>query len=180
MVHSPVRSALALLGLLAASARAETYAIDPDLSSVAFTAHLVGHAVPGTFGKFSGQVTFDPAHPGQMSAEAKIEAASISTRNGARDHHLQTPDYFDAARFPELTFRSRSVQAGAGGDFELTGDLTIKSTTKSVVVKVHPTGTRRWEGRTEINRKDFGVTHDALADRAIGDLVQVTLEIQAK
>ncbi len=176
----PSRSSLAVLGLLASSARAETYQIDPDQSSVGFTAHLVGHAVPGTFGKFSGTVTFDAAQPEKMAAEAKIEAASISTKKEARDHHLQTPDYFDAARFPELTFRSRSAKPGPGGDFELTGDLTIKSTTKSVVLMVHPTGPRRWEGKTTVNRKDFGVTHDALSDRVIGDTVEVTLEIQAK
>jgi polyisoprenoid-binding protein YceI len=180
MALPSLRPALALLGLLAVSARAETYTIDPDQSSVTFTAHLVGHAVPGTFGKFSGTVTFDPAHPERMAAEAKIEVASISTKKEARDHHLQTPDYFDAAKFAELTFHSRSAKAGPGGDLELTGDLTIKSTTKSVVLQVHPTGSRRWEGKTAVNRKDFGVTHDALSDRAIGDTVEVTLEIQAK
>ncbi len=180
MARPSLSPALVLLSLLAVSARAETYRIDADQSSVTFTARLAGHAVPGTFGKFSGTVTFDPAHPEKMAAEAKIDAASISTKKEARDHHLLTPDYFDAARFPELTFHSRSAQAGPDGDVELTGDLTIKSTTKSVVLKVHPTGPRRWEGKTTVNRKDFGVTHDALSDRVIGDTVEVTLEIQAK
>jgi polyisoprenoid-binding protein YceI len=187
MTFSPSLPALALLGLAALTGpalRAETYAIDSANSSVGFTTRLVGRPVPGKFSAFSGKITFDPAHPETMTAEARIEADSISTNNERRDHHLRTPDYFDAARYPELVFQGRSVQPGAGGDFDLTGDLTIKATTKSVVLHVHPTAAAgdppRWEAKTTINRKDFGVAHDAISDRVIGDTVEITLEIQGK
>ena len=176
---------MSLLSLAAAlPMRADTYAIDAAHSSVSFTTRLVGRAVPGKFSLFSGKITVDPAHPEKTTAEARIDAASISTNKEARDHHLQSPDYFDAVRYPSLTFQSKSVQPGAGGDFDLTGDLTIKAVTKSVVLHVHPTSAAgappRWEAKTQVNRKDFGVTHDAISDRAIGDTVEITLEIQGQ
>jgi polyisoprenoid-binding protein YceI len=178
---------LALLGVMAAaggSARAETYAIDAANSSVGFTARLAGHAVKGSFAKFSGTITVDPAHLEKATAAAMIEVASISTKNQPRDHHLQSPDYFFAGKYPELVFRGRSVAPEAGGDFDVTGDLTIKAVTKSVVLHVHPAtaaaGPYRWEAKTSINRKDYGVAYDGIKDRVIGDTIEITLEIQAK
>jgi len=78
-----------------------------------------------------------------------------------------------------MTFRSTGVTPQSTGNFDLRGDLTIKGTTKPVVVQVHPTGALQWEGTAPVNRKDFGITHDAFSDRAIGDKIDITLKISA-
>ena len=170
-----------LLALLApAAARAETYQIGPAQSQVRFTAKLLGHGVPCSFGKFTGQVTTDSAHPNQLAAEARIEVASIETGNDRRNRHLRSPDYFDADRYPEIVFRGRSAHPAASGDFDLVGELTIKQTTKSVILHVHPLSPSSWDATAQVNRKDFGITRDAFSDKGIGDTIAIALHVQGQ
>ncbi|HEX3729291.1 MAG TPA: YceI family protein [Opitutaceae bacterium] len=166
--------------LLPAAASAETYSIGPEQSQVRFTAKLLGHEIPCSFGQFSGKVDFDAAHPDHLAAEAKIEVASIATGNDHRNHHLRSPDYFDADKHPEIVFHSRSVKPGPNGDFDLVGDLTIKQTTKSVVLHVHPLSASAWDARAAVNRKDFGITRNAFSDRGIGDTIEIALHVEGR
>jgi polyisoprenoid-binding protein YceI len=112
-----------------------TYEIDPVHSSVSFTIrHLVGK-VRGEFTKFEGQVEFDPKSSTKGSVGATIEVKSIDTRNDRRDEHLRSAEFFDAAKFPTMTFKSRRVTATkTKNQFRVLGDLTLHGTTR----RVHP------------------------------------------
>lgn len=178
------------LGLLvSARAATETYVIDPNHSSVGFTVRHVFTQVPGSFTKFSGTITVDQANPSANSADATIEVGSVNTANEKRDNHLKTPDFFDAAKFSTITFKSKSWAKTGDNTFDVTGDLTIRGVTKSVVLKVTSLGfgpgmmpgtqVSGWEGTTKINRRDFGVDGPAMLGRAVGDEVSITINVEA-
>jgi len=164
-----------------------TYAIDPAHSSIGFTArHAMVTKVRGTFETFEGTAFLDFENPERSTAELSIEAASVTTRNAQRDEHLRTNDFFDATTQPKITFRSTAVRAIDAERAEVTGDLTIKGTTKPVTVEFEYTGTAvdpfgntrvGFEGKTTVNRKDWGLNWNAALE-AGGVLVsdKVTLE----
>src|ERR1041385_5491519 len=127
------------LALLAASALAQTstWQIDPNHSSAQFAVrHLVVSTVRGTFNKLSGSAQFDPARPAASSIEATIDVASVDTRVEARDNDLRSPNFFDAQKYPTITFKSKKVEQAGAGKLKITGDLTMRGTTKSVVLDV--------------------------------------------
>ncbi|HEY7565229.1 MAG TPA: YceI family protein [Acidimicrobiia bacterium] len=166
------------------------YVIDPSHSRIGFVArHAMVSKVRGTFNEFEGSGYFDPTDPGKSSVELTIKAASIDTRNGDRDAHLRSNDFFDMNSYPEITFVSTSVDHVEGDDFRITGDLTIKGVTKSVTFSVgyngssvDPYGNTRigLEGKTTVNRRDWRVNWNAPLE-AGGVLVSenVTLEFEA-
>ena len=131
--------------------------------------HMMITTVRGSFNKITGTINFDPANPSAASVEAVIETASMgSTGNDQRDGHLKSPDFLDIEKFPTITFKSTKVEASADGSTaKITGDLTIKGVTKSVVLDSEflgqgksPFGTTvaGFNGKTKINREDFGLT----------------------
>jgi len=164
-----------------------TYAIDAAHSSIGFVArHAMVTKVRGTFETFEGTAYLDFENPERSTAELSIDVASVTTRNEQRDGHLKTNDFFDAENHPQATFRSTAVRAIDDERFELTGDLSIKGTTKPVTVTfeyggtaVDPFGNTRigFEGKTTVNRKDWGLNWNAALE-AGGVLVsdKVTLE----
>jgi polyisoprenoid-binding protein YceI len=172
----------------AALATVETYKIDPVHSSVNFSIrHFVGK-VQGRFTKFSGTITVDRANLENSSVEASIDVVSVNTENDKRDAHLKTPDFFDAAKFSTITFKSKSWKKAGDDTYEVTGDLTIKGTTKEVVLKVNLLGfgpgmnggqLSGWEVSTTLNKADFGVNGPALLGKALGDEVAVTIDVEA-
>lgn len=163
------------------------YTIDPTHSRLGFVArHAMVTKVRGNFAEFTGTAHLDAQDPSRSRAQVSIEVASISTNNEQRDSHLRTNDFFDAPTFPQITFTSTAVEALGDDRYRMTGDLTIKGTTKSVTIDweatgsaVDPYGNLRagFEGRAVINRSDFGVTWNAPLE-AGGVLVseKVTLE----
>jgi polyisoprenoid-binding protein YceI len=163
------------------------FTIDPTHSRIGFVArHAMVTKVRGSFGEFSGTAHLDAENPAASTAELTIEVASIDTRNAQRDEHLRANDFFDAPNHPQITFRSTSVEVRAEGRFALTGDLTIKGTTKPVTVEFEHTGVATdpygnlragFEGTTVINRRDWGVEWNAPLE-AGGVLVseKITLE----
>ncbi len=163
------------------------YALDPTHTRIGFVArHAMISKVRGSFGAFEGKAHLDATNPAASTAEVTIQVASIETGNGQRDEHLRTNDFFDAPSFPEITFRSTGVEVLGADSFALTGDLTIKGTTKSVTVEFEHTGMATdvygnlragFEGKAVINRADFGVTWNAPLE-AGGVLVsdKITLE----
>lgn len=172
----------------AASAAVETYVIDPVHSNVGFSVrHIVAH-VPGQFTKFSGTIVVDRDNLENSTVEAVIDVSSVSTNNDKRNAHLLSPDFFDAAKFGSITFKSTSWKKTGDDAFDVTGDLTIKETTKRVVLKVTLLGfapgmmgglTSGWEATTTLNRMDFGVNGPAMLGKALGEDVAVTISIEA-
>lgn len=168
-----------------------TWEIDASHSGVHFSVrHLVVAKVRGRFTAFAGTLAFDEAAPERSSVEVRIDAGSINTGVDQRDAHLRSPDFFDAEKFPALTFVSRRVERSADG-FTVTGDLTIRGVTREVVLPVEYAGHTKdpWGGeragfaaRVAIDRKDFGLTWNQLLEAggvAVGDKVEIELEVEA-
>ncbi|HEX4868624.1 MAG TPA: YceI family protein [Acidimicrobiales bacterium] len=166
-----------------------TYAIDPTHSRIGFVArHAMVTKVRGSFNEFEGSGYFDAANPAASHLSLTIQAASIDTRNADRDGHLKSNDFFDMETYPEITFTSTSVEPKGDDEYTVTGDLTIKGVTKPVSVDFELTGAATdpfgnhrigLEGKTTVNRKDFGVNWNAALE-AGGVLVseKVTLEFE--
>lgn len=164
-----------------------TYAIDPTHSSVGFVArHAMVTKVRGSFNDFEGSGYFDAENPASSSIQLTIQAASIDTRNADRDAHLKSNDFFDMETYPTITFTSTAIEAVDDANYRVTGDLTIKGVTKPVTIDFEYTGTAvdpynntriGLEGKTVVNRKDWGVAWNAALE-AGGVLVseKVTLE----
>ena len=183
-------SLLALAPTLALSAPA-SFDIDPAHSQAAFTVkHLVITSVRGEFTKTSGTIAVDDQDPGHSSVEATIDATTVSTRNPDRDAHLRSPDFFDAAKFPAIHFKSTRVEAAGPGLLKVTGDLTLHGVTKPVVLEVSESQEvkgmsgeirRAFSATTKINRQDYGLkwSKTVEAGPVVGDDVTISLEIEA-
>jgi polyisoprenoid-binding protein YceI len=166
--------------------QAATWNVDGAHTRAGFSVkHLVISDVKGDFDKLSGKAQVDEADLSKSGIEVTIEAASISTRDEKRDNHLKSPDFFDVAKFPTLTFKSTKIVAGKDGALTVTGDLTMRGVTKPVTLEgsitnaiTDPQGnTRRGVSVTgKLNRKDFGVSYGPAA--IVGD--EVKLDIQAE
>lgn len=165
------------------------YNIDPAHSRVGFVArHAMVTKVRGAFNDIEGSGYLDVEDPSKSKVELTIKVASIDTRNADRDTHLRTNDFLSVEEYPEITFRSSSVERRDDVNYRVTGDLTIKGVTKPVTVDFEFTGTAvdpwgntriGFEGQTVINRKDWGVNWN-VALEAGGVLVseKVTLEFE--
>jgi len=172
--------------------QAAKWQIDPAHSAAHFSVrHLMISNVRGEFTKLSGSALINPADPGKSTVEVTIEAASLNTREPQRDEHLRSADFFDVANHPTLTFRSRRIEPLGAENFRLTGDLTIRGTTKEVTFDVEgPTASVKdpWgniragiTASAKINRKDFGVSFNALTETGglvVGDEVKITIEAE--
>ena len=165
------------------------YRLDPVHTRIGFSVrHAMVTKVRGAFNEFEGSGYFDQASPANSHVELTINAASIDTRNRDRDAHLRSNDFLAMDEYPEITFRSTSVQALAEDRYAVSGDLTIRGVTKPVTVDFEFTGSAvdQWgnlrlgfEGSTTINRKDWGVNWNAALE-AGGVLIseKVTLEFE--
>ena len=185
-------SAVLLAGSLLGgpSAWATTYAIDKDHTTVGFKIRHLFSYVRGTFNDFSGTFEYAPGDPKQWKAEATIQMASIDTRVEQRDTHLRSTDFFDAATYPTMTFKSTEVTGVTPTSAKLHGLLTIHGVEQPVVLDVDiygegkdPWGNMRcgFTAKTTINRKDFGVTWNKALETGqllVGDEVEITLEVE--
>jgi len=185
--------AVAAIGLLLAGRvyAADTYAVDPAHSSIGFTVkHLMVSTVPGSFGQFQGSVTYDPADPNSFKADMTIQTASINTNVVKRDEHLRGPDFFDAEKFPTITFTSRSL-SGSNGQYDLAGSLTIKGVTKDVSIPVTISGPVKspmggeaigLSGQLVIDRQEFGVSWNKTLDNGgymVSNDVNISINLEA-
>ena len=157
----------AVLFATAAWAQGSEWQIDPAHTTVAFTVRHMGISnVHGRFTKVSGTANVDDNDLTKSSVNATMDIASITTGNDSRDNDLRSPNYFDAAQFPTMTFKSKSITKAGDNKLKIVGDLTIKGVTKEVTldvdgpsapVKMGPNQRRGLSATTSINRKDFGV-----------------------
>jgi polyisoprenoid-binding protein YceI len=178
-------ASLVLGSFASVQAAVETYTIDPVHTWVGFS---VGHfftKVPGFFGKVKGTIAVDRASLAKSTVEAVIEVASITTNTPKRDDDLRSDNFFAAAKFPTITFKSKVWKSTGGESYEVTGDLTIKSVTKQVVLKVTSLGfgpgmkgaaISGWEVSTTLDRRDFDVTAD---QGMIGNNVEIVIHVEA-
>ncbi len=172
MTRRTVLAALALVAALVATrSAAETpWKMDKNHSSVTFSvAHLVISEVTGKFRDFEVSFVTNKDDFSDAKLSATIKVASINTENDRRDNHLRSGDFLDAEHFPDLIFASTSVSKTGDNTFDIAGDLTIRGTTKPIVLHAEYKGTIDMKGRTiiafsaatEINRFDYGVKWDA-------------------
>ncbi len=168
------------------------YQLDPAHSNVQFTVrHLMLSNVRGTFSGVSATVNYDPSNPAATTFEAAIDVNSVSTNDEKRDGHLKSPDFFDAAQYPTIAFKSKRLEKTGNNTFKVVGDLTIHGITKEETLTVEevsneakdPWGKTRIgaSARTKIKRSDFGLTWNAPLETGgfvIGDDVKLEFDLQ--
>ena len=169
-----------------------TYTIDPSHSQVSFKVRHLGFSkVRGRFTGFEGTVRMTPGDFSTLEADASVELETITTGDQKRDAHLRSDDFFSVEQHPTMTFEGHAVSGISDDGFKLEGDLTIRGTTKPVVLDVtylgeatDPWGGTRvaFEARGKINRKDFGLNWNQALETGgflVGDEVEIELEVQA-
>ncbi len=187
--HYPILMALAALPI---AAQPVTYVIDSAHSSAQFSVrHMMVSNTKGEFSKVGGSIVYDPKNPSASKVEAVIDATTVNTREPKRDADLKGSEFFDVAKYPELTFKSKQVSV-SGDKLLVKGDLTIRNVTKEVLLTVEgPTPeVKDQRGRmkigasatTKINRREFGLLYNQLLETGgvvVGDEVSITLDIEA-
>jgi len=177
---------------LPAGAATSNWQIDPAHSAAQFSVrHLAISTVRGAFSKVTGTAVLDDQDISKSTVDVTIDVASIDTRQPDRDKDLKSDRFFDAANFPTITFKSKKVEQTAPGKLKVTGDLTIRGTTKEVVLDVDgptapvkdPWGNQRVavNATTKVNRQDYGVKWNATMDNGgvvVGDDVSIVIDVE--
>ncbi len=167
------------------------WAIDPMHSEVQFKVkHLVISTVTGFFRSFEGTVETDDDNFENADIEFSIDINSVDTNQSQRDEHLKSADFFDAGKYPKITFKSTSVTKTGDDEYEVKGDLAIKDVTKPVTLKVEYGGTTTdfynntkagFEITGKINRKAFGLTWDGVTEAGsivVGEDIKLLINAQ--
>ncbi|MFE4513436.1 YceI family protein [Kitasatospora sp. NPDC056783] len=168
------------------------YVLDPTHTRIGFVArHAMVTKVRGAFQQFEGTAHLDGEDPSRSTAQVVIKSESIDTGVEQRDQHLRTNDFLDAPNFPDITFRTTSVEPKSGSEYRVTGDLTIKDTTRPVTIDFEYTGNAvdpynnqrvGLEGSVTISRKEYGVTWNAALEGGgvlVGDKIVLEFDISA-
>ena len=171
---------------------AATWNIDASHSIAEFAVkHMMVSTVKGRFGTLEGVADLDESNPLASSVRASIDVASITTNEPQRDAHLRSDDFFNAEKFPAITFASKRVERVDAENYRVVGDLTIRDVTKEVVLDTEfegqvldPYGNQRagFTATTQINRSHFGVSFNGLLETGgviVSDKVKITLHIEA-
>jgi polyisoprenoid-binding protein YceI len=182
-------AAILIGGLSPVASANETYKFEPSGSTIAFTVHQFLGTTHGKFTKVSGKIDIDREHPENSSVTAQIDARSIDTHIKKRDDHLRSPEFFNVERFPQITFRSRSVKRTGPQSGDILGDLTMHGVTRPVTLHVklltpmNETSRTRWAVTTDpINRRDFNLMFAQAAEAVSGisQTVSINIEIEAR
>lgn len=180
-----------ILGATASAQRA-TYAIDPQHSQVDFgIKHMAISTVHGRFAISSGTIDLDEKNMDDSSVKATINVLSVDTGEAARDKHLNSPDFFDTAKFPTATFTSTKIAKTAEG-YDVTGDLMLHGVTKPVTLHMESPSKeqigmdklphRGFTATAVLHRQDFGLIWNGTlksGDSMLGDDVRMTFDIEA-
>ena len=185
-----LRLVAAVLMLASLAFAADEFKIDPAHSAANFSVkHMMISTVHGRFSAVSGTILFDEKDPSKSSVEAMIKTDSITTDNEARDKHLKSPDFFEAEKYPEITFKSKKVEK-RGNQWVAMGTLTIKNVSKDIELPFElakletPRGTVIGIGASlEVNRQDYGVSWSRKLDNGgvvVADTVKIELSVEAR
>ncbi len=182
----------ALILTTSAFAEVKKYKVDDTHTNVGFTIkHLVVTNVRGKFDKFEGAIELDPSNLATLKVNATVMATSINTNTKKRDDHLRSPDFFDVAKFPKLTFVSKKIENVSGNKAKMVADLTIKNVTKPVTFDVEYAGAAKdpwgnskaaFSASAEIERGDFGLTWNKPLETGgllVGTKVKIELDVEA-
>ena len=165
---------------------ADSYKIDPVHSNIGFSVkHMMISNVSGTFDQYDDQIAFDPKDLANSKISVTIDVTSINTRNEKRDGHLKSPDFFDAAKFPAITFVSKKITST-----DITGDLTMKGVTKEITIPATITGPVKGmngdaigiDATFTVNRQDYGISFNKTLDQggvAVSNNVLVNISVEA-
>jgi polyisoprenoid-binding protein YceI len=185
------RSILPAMNMTNEATMTSLWTVDPAHTTVRFSVrHLMITNVHGVFEKVAGTVRYDPREPAAAQIEIAIPAESVHTREPNRDVHLRSADFFDVAAHPTITFKSTGVRRGETAPLEITGDLTIRGTTRATtlaVTEVTPEhrdyqGARRIgaSATAKLRRSDFGMTFNKVLDAGgvgVGDEVSLFVDV---
>jgi polyisoprenoid-binding protein YceI len=168
------------------------YTIDPAHSSIGFTVrHAMVTNVRGGFAQHGGTLRLDGTDPSRSTASIDVDIASVDTGMADRDAHLRSADFFDAEKFPKMTFRSTGAEQLGGDKYRITGDLTIKDVTRPLAIDLEFQGAATdvygnervgFEGGAEILRSDWDLTWNAALEAGgvmVSDKVRLTFDISA-
>jgi polyisoprenoid-binding protein YceI len=171
---------------------ASDWTLDSAHSAAHFSVrHLMVSNVRGEMSHITGAIHLDDKDVSRSTVEATIDATTINTREEKRDQHLKSPDFFDVAKFPTLTFKSKKVARAGKGHLKVTGDLTLHGVTREVTLDVQEEGEAKdpwgnvkagYTATTRINRKDFGLTWNKALETGgvvVGDEVAITIDLEA-
>lgn len=174
------------------TAELPTWGIDLVHSSIGFTVrHLVVSKVRGRFTRWTGTIRMDENDLTRAQVHIAIEPASVDSGVEQRDNHLRSPDFFDVATYPTMTFKSAQVEQGKDGALKLVGDLTMHGVTRPVTLEVEYAGSQKdpWGGvragfsaRASLDRRDFGLTYNQLLETGgvvVGEKVDIDIEVEA-
>ncbi|HKG25375.1 MAG TPA: YceI family protein, partial [Thermomicrobiales bacterium] len=172
-----------------AATTATTWAIDPAHTTVEFSVkHMMVSSTKGRFGGVSGTLVIDEQNPERSSAEVKIDASTVDTREERRDAHLRSADFFNVEVHPEITFKSTRVVPESGDRYKVYGDLTILGVSQPVVLDTEYHGQNKtpwgsevvgFTATTKISRKEWGLTYNAALETGgflVGDEIKIQLE----
>jgi polyisoprenoid-binding protein YceI len=178
-----------IAGLSSVALANETYKFDPSGSTIGFAVRQFLGTTHGKFTKFSGKIEIDREHPENSSVTAKIDVRSIDTRIKKRDDHLRSPEFFNVEKFPQMTFKSRSVKRTGSESGDIVGDLTMHGVTKPITLRVKlltpisDASRTRWSVTTDpIMRHDFNLMFAPASESisGISQSVAINIEIEAR
>ncbi len=184
-----VLAALVINALCSVATANEAYKFDAAGSTIGFAVHQFLGTTQGKFTRFSGKIDVDREHPENSAVTAQIDVGSIDTRIKKRDDHLRSPEFFNVEKFPQITFKSRSVKRTGPQNGDIVGDLTMHGVTRSVTLHVklltpiNETNRTRWAVTTDpINRRDFNLLFAPATEAVSGisQTVAINIEIEAK
>jgi polyisoprenoid-binding protein YceI len=168
-----------------------SWTIDPSHTRAVFSVrHLMIARVHGQFEKVDGTVDFNADNPTLSSADVRIDATSITTRDPNRDAHLKSPDFLDAERYPYLYFKSQRMEMVDESHARLVGDMTIRDVTRPITFDVEYNGTVKnpwgktvagFTASTKINRKDWGLNWNVALETGgwlVDDIINIDLELE--
>jgi polyisoprenoid-binding protein YceI len=181
--------AVLVAGLSPAILANETYRFDQSGSTIGFNVHQFLGTTRGKFTKFNGKIEIDRDHPENSSVTAQIDVRSIDTRIKKRDDHLRSAEFFNVEKYPQITFKSRSVKQTGAQSGDILGDLTMHGVTRTITLHVklvtplNQTSQTRWAVTVDpIKRRDFNLMFAPATEAVSGisQTVAINIEIEAK
>lgn len=168
-----------------------TWLLDAAHTNVEFAVkHLMISTVKGRFGDVTGKLVGSPDDPTHFELEVSIATDSIDTRQGQRDAHLRSPDFFDAGRWPTIRFVGKRLVGDFANEFTLTGDITIRDVTREIALEVTNEGSVRdpwgsdrigFSAKTRFDRRDFGLLYNQALEAGgfvVGDEIRISIDVE--